>query len=340
MASFVDVLRGEHRESRHHVSLAVARADGSLLATSGDPETVAFWRSCAKPFQAIPSMTLGARAAFAFGDDALALQCASHNGEARHVELARRMLGASGLTADDLVCGPHASLNDDVAKAMARNGEAPTRLHNNCSGKHAGMLALARHQHWNTSGYARADHPVQQACLEEVARWAGLPKDSVPHATDGCGVPSFALPLRRMALAYARLGAAAEGDGADGIASDVRAAGASVVAAMRKHPFLVAGTARLDTELIEATAGRVVSKVGAEGVYCAAIPELRLGLALKVEDGATRALGPALLGLLEELAPGTVPGLEQHRSPRITNTLGEAVGRIVPRMALQRDATK
>ncbi|MFI5279926.1 MAG: asparaginase [Gemmatimonadales bacterium] len=339
MPSFVDVLRDDLVESRHVVSIAVVHADGTLRAWSGDPDTVAFWRSCAKPFQAIPSITLGASEAFGFGDEAHALQCASHNGEPRHVELARRMLAAAGASERDLHCGPHASLNDDVAKEMSRRGEQPTKAHNNCSGKHAGMIALARHKKWG-DGYARPDHPVQQQCLAEVAKWAGLHVTGVPHATDGCGVPCFALPLRNMALAYARLGAVAEGDHVDSVGEDARAAAGQLVASVRKHPFLIAGTARLDTELLDVTAGRVIAKVGAEGVYSAMIPEQRLGIALKVEDGAHRALGPALLGLLDVLTPGSVPGLDQHRSPAIKNTLGATVGRVVPRIALQHGATK
>src|SRR5262249_40305472 len=157
--------------------------------------------------------------------------------------------------------------------------------------------------------YAKPDSKVQQLCLAEVARWAGLSTAEVPHATDGCGVPSFMLPLDAMALAYARLGAAAEGDQLGGIPVDAHHAGARTIAAVRAHPFLLAGTARLDTELLEVTGGRVVAKVGAEGVYSAMIPDLRLGLALKVEDGATRALAPALLGLLDLLVPGSTGGL-------------------------------
>jgi L-asparaginase II len=203
------------------------------------------------------------------------------------------------------------------------------------------MIALARHKGWPPQGYARTDHAVQRECLIEVARWAGLPVASVPHATDGCGVPSFALPLRAMALAWARLGvAAATGARLDNIPDDARAAASRLLAAMRAHPFLVAGTGRLDTELLEAGTGRVIAKVGAEGVYCAAIPDLGLGLALKVEDGANRGLAPALLGLLDLLAPDVARGLDHHRSPAIKNTLGVTVGRVVPCIALQRDATR
>lgn len=338
MPSSVELLRGDLVESRHQVSLAVVSADGRLVASSGDPNLVAFWRSAAKPFQAIPLVADGAAGALGVGDEELALACASHNGEPRHVEVARRLLARSGATDDDLVCGVHASLSDAVAKAMTERGEKLTRAHNNCSGKHAGMIALAHHKGWTPGGYHAPDHPVQRRCLTEVAAWSGLSEASVPHATDGCGVPSFALPIRAMALAYARLGAAAQGDGLPALPSGSVQAALRIFAAVRANPFLVAGTGRLDTDLLEGARGRVFAKVGAEGVYSATIPELRLGLALKVEDGATRAAGPALLALLDHLAPGLAPDLAPHRSPAIRNTLGSVVGRLVARVELHRAA--
>ena len=340
MASTVEVSRGDLIESRHLVSVAVMRADGSVFGVSGNPDLVAFWRSCAKPFQAMPLLLEGAAAAYGITDEELALACASHNGEPAHVDLARRMLARSGADESELVCGPHASINEDIARDMAARGEKLTRVHNNCSGKHAGMIATARYRRWGADGYARADHPLQQACLAEVARWSGLEAASIPHGTDGCGVPSFALPLRAMALAYARLGAALAGDKVPGQRAASINVAARLAGAMRANPFLIAGTGRLDTDLVAATQGRVVAKVGAEGVYCAAVPELRLGLALKVEDGATRALNPALLGLLDVVAPGVVSGLEQHRRPAVKNTLGAEVGYVEARMELQRDASR
>lgn len=340
MSSVIDVIRGQLIESRHQVSAAVVREDGTLFASSGDPDLVAFWRSCAKPFQAVPMIVRGADRAFAISDEQLALACASHNGEPRHVALARQMLEQSGASEADLVCGPHSSINDDVARAMALRDEQPTRAHNNCSGKHAGMIALARHQQWGSDGYERPQHQVQQHCLTAVARWSGVAERALPFATDGCGVPTFALPLRAMALAWARLGAAGEGRPVDGIdAASAQAAG-RLFNAMRTHPFFIAGTGRLDTDLIESGARRIVAKVGAEGVYCAAIPELGLGLALKVEDGAHRCLNPALIGLLDLLAPGMVPPLEAYRQQPITNTLGATVGRVEARMELHRAAAK
>jgi len=338
MTSCVEVLRGDHVESRHEVSVAVVRADGLLVASSGDPDRPAFLRSCAKPFQAVPLVTSGAAEAFGFATAQLALACASHNGEARHVEVARGMLAAAGATEQDLVCGPHSSLSEEVARAMASRGERPTRAHNNCSGKHAGMIAVAKHRDWGAAGYHHPDHQVQQACLGELARWAGTAVADIPFGIDGCGVPSFVLPLRAAALAFARLGASDRA--ADGAVPDeARQAGAALFAAMRAEPFLVAGTGRLDTELSVETGGRIVAKIGAEGVYCAAIPDLNLGLALKVEDGALRALGPALLGVLDVVAPGVVPRLEAHRRPAIGNTLGETVGWIEARVDLRHGAS-
>ncbi len=337
MASTVLVTRGNLVESRHRVSLAAMRADGTLAAASGDPGLVAFWRSCAKFFQAIPLIADGAADALGVGDEELALACASHNGEDRHVAVAHRLLGHAAATVDDLVCGPHPSISDAVERERHAAGVQATRAHSNCSGKHAGMLAVARHRGW-TRGYADPDHPLQRRCLDEVARWAGLPAASIPHATDGCGVPSFALPLRAMALAYARLGLAASGEAVPAVGESSSAAARRLVRAVRAHPFLVAGTGRLDTDLIAASGGRVVSKVGAEGVYCACIPELGLGLAFKVEDGASRALEPALLALVDAVAPGKAPGLESYRAPEIFNTRGDGVGRIEARIELDRDA--
>ena len=340
MPSTVEVTRGDLIESRHVVSVAVVRADGTVHGVSGNPDLVAFWRSCAKPFQAMPLLLEGAAAAYGITDAELALACASHNGEPAHVELARTMLARSGADESALVCGPHPSINEDIARDMLARGEQLTGAHSNCSGKHAGMIATARYRRWGSDGYANPQHPLQQACLAEVARWAGLQAAAVPHATDGCGVPSFALPLRAMALAYARLGAALAGDKVEGQRTASINVAARLLGAMRTNPFLIAGTGRLDTELVAASGGRVVAKVGAEGVYCATIPELRLGLALKVEDGATRSLGPALLGLLDLVAPGFVTGLEEHRHPQVRNTLGATVGRLEARMELQRDASR
>ena len=340
MPSEILVFRGDLVESRHDVSCAVVRGDGSLATSCGDPGLVAFWRSCAKPFQAVPSVMDGAAASIQAGDEELALACASHNGEQRHVDLARAMLERCGAGEADLACGPHASLDEETARSMALRGEKPSRLHNNCSGKHALMIAHARYKKWGSDGYAGVAHPLQRQILGEVASWTGLKASAVPHATDGCGVPSFALPLRSMALAWARLGRAASGNACDGMSGAQCEGMRALTHAIVAQPFLLAGTRRLDTDLIADSRGRVLAKVGAEGVYCAAIPELDIGLALKVEDGASRALSAALLGILDIVAPGITPKLDEHRASPIKNTLGAVVGYIEARVNLDHSATK
>jgi L-asparaginase II len=323
MLPTVDVFRGAIVESRHRVSVAVVDAGGALKARAGDPDLVTFWRSAAKFFQAIPLLTDGAADALGIADAELGLACASHNGEPRHVELAAALLARASCGAGDLACGPHPSLAEPVARAMAARGERPTRLHSNCSGKHAGMLALARHRGWPTSGYADLGHPVQARCSAEVARWTGVPEGAIGLGVDGCGVGCFALPLRAMALAYARLGARRLG----GVGAEAREAAADrLVRAVTAEPFLIAGTGRLCTGILTASNGRVVAKVGAEGVYSAALPELGLGVAVKVEDGDFRSSGPALLAVLDQLAPGGVPVADEWRKPELINTRGMKVG--------------
>ena len=332
MQPSVDLLRGAVVESRHRVSVAVADAGGRLVAHAGDPHLVTFWRSAAKFFQAIPLVTDGGAAALGVTDEELALACASHNGEARHVAIATSTLAKAGCRADDLACGPHPSLAEPVARAMSARGEAPTRLHNNCSGKHAAMLAQARHHGWPTAGYHEPEHPVQRRCLDEVARWTGAAPGDIGLGVDGCGVTCFALPLFGMALAYARLGARRlGGPGAEGR----EAAADRLVCAVTADPFLIAGTGRLCTEILAASGGRVVAKVGAEGVYSAAIPELALGVAVKVEDGDFKASGTALLAVLDQLAPGAAPVSDDWRVPPVRNTRGVVVGRMEAHIPLR-----
>jgi L-asparaginase II len=257
-----------------------------------------------------------------WGDDELALACASHGGEPEHVALVRRMLASVGLEEGDLVCGPHEPLSRRGARLLQQAGDAPTRLYNNCSGKHAAMLAYACGEGWPALGYETCCHPVQQRALENVARWTGVPAQQIAQTVDGCGVVAFGLPLQAMALAFARLaGAARRGEEVP----------ARIVHAMTTRPFLVGGTDRFDTVLMEETDGRILSKVGAEGVHTVAILDAGLAFSVKVEDGASRAQHPAVLALLQRL--GALP---ESLSPRlasflhtpIINTRGVAVGEV------------
>ncbi len=323
MSLTVVAMRSGLPESRHRVHVAVVDRGGRLVASAGDPDLVTFWRSAAKPFQAIPLVEDGAAARYGFSDRELALACASHSSEPWHLEIATAMLAKLGLDETALACGPHPPLDPAIAEGVLRQGVPLTPRWSNCSGKHAGMLALARHHGWPLAGYERAGHPVQRRILREIARWTGLPSRQVTLGVDGCTAVTFALPLRAMARAYARFGVSRQ------------PAAATLRRAMTEYPVLVAGTGRLCTELGLAARGAVLAKVGADGVYCAALPAAGLGLALKVEDGDWRSSPPALLAVLAALArrrplgfaPDRFPEpVTRHAAPPIVNTRGAVTG--------------
>lgn len=269
------------------MSVAVVDPEGRTVARAGDPEFVTFLRSAAKPFQAMPLVADGVT----LSAEELALACASHNSEPEHVTRVRQWLERIGCRESDLACGPHRPLWRDLALSAEVKGlEEGTRTAaaSNCSGKHTGMLALAQHHGWSTAGYEQPGHPVQQRGLAEMAKWSGVSRSDVGVAVDGCGVSCFALPLSRMARAFARL-----------VSADPDAR--RVAGAMMAHPDLVAGRGRLDTAAMRAYPGRLVAKVGAEGVFGAALPVRGLGVAIKVEDGHYWAAVVALVAVLERL---------------------------------------
>ena len=300
---FVESVRGAIQESRHEVHVAVVDAAGKLIAGAGDPEYVTFWRSAAKPFQAQPLVEDGVVARFGLKREDLALACASHSSQPDQVALVREFLQRIGCAERDLMCGPHKPLSDAVAKDYEMRGVRLTAVTSNCSGKHTGMLALAKHHGWPTEFYARIDHPVQQRCLKSVSSYTDT--DEVGVGVDGCGVACFALPLRNMALAYTRL---------DG----------PILEAMVHHPELIAGHGRPCTEMMRAHPGRVVTKVGAEGVYSALLVREGLGVALKVVDGHSLASALAIAHVLAEL--GLRPQPPSLIKRQITNSRGETVG--------------
>lgn len=322
MSDFAIVaVRGPLVESIHRVSVAVTRPDGTLVASAGDPEQVTFWRSAAKPFQLLPLVEDGGVATFGLDRAMLALACGSHNAEPIHREVGARWLDALGLSERDLACGGHPSLWPALADRMIHDDVIPTPLWSNCSGKHSSLLALARLHGWPTGGYEESGHPVQQRVAATIAEWTGLSESSLVWGVDGCTAAAVALSLRGMSVAYARLGVAEQ------------PAMRTVRDAMMGEPHLVAGTDRLDTILMQAWPGRVVAKIGAEGVYSAALPELGLGIALKVEDGDMKSAGIALVAVLDAVTskfgggldwPGEA--LEPWRNPPIRNTRREATG--------------
>lgn len=328
MDQSVEIVRGAILESRHRVHAAVVDSEGRLRASVGDPDRVTYFRSCAKPFQATPMVRDGAMDRFGITIEELALCCGSHSGEPRHLELASSMLEKIGVEADLLECGAQPPMHEQSRRDLAEAGLEPVRLHNNCSGKHIGMLALARAHGWETAGYARPGHPVQGRILDEVARWSGLPYEAIALGTDGCGAVCFALQLRQMASAYANFaGAARRGD---------REA-TYVVGAMTSYPEMVAGEGRLCTDLMEQTEGRLFAKTGAEGLYCVGVPGAEIGVALKIEDGSPRAVAPAVLAVLRQLdliSEDDLGALWSHAYPDLINSCGEVVGQIRPNISL------
>lgn len=325
----VVAVRGPLDESVHHVSVAVADAEGRLVAQARTPELVTFWRSAAKPFQLWPLVAGGGIARFGLDPEMLALACGSHNAEPIHRTVGQRWLDLVGLEEADLSCGGHPSLSARVAEQMVRDGIVPTELWSNCSGKHAALLALARLHGWPTAGYEAIGHPVQDEVARSFAHWSGVPVPALHWGVDGCTAAAVAMPLAATATAWARLGTTDD------------AAMATIRAAMHAHPEMVAGTDRLDTTVMQAWPGRVLAKIGAEGVYGASLPTLGLGVALKVEDGDLKVAGYALMAVLEALTArfdrqGAWPTdtLARWRMPTIKNTRGVATGQWALRGAL------
>jgi L-asparaginase II len=319
------VLRGGRIESRHRAAFALADPSGHLVAVGGDPTAPVFPRSAIKPLQALPLIESGAADRFGVDDAELALACASHSAEAVHVERVARWLARLGLGPQHLACGAHAPVDEAAARRLDEARERPSALHNNCSGKHAGMLTLARHLDLPLAGYLEPDHPVQQRIAATLAAMAGLPSLPEP-AIDGCGVPTWPLPLAALASAMARLG--------DPGALEAPRASACrrITAAMGAHPQLVAGTGRTCTTVMHAVP-EVIVKAGAEGVHVAVWPARGLGLALKIEDGASRAAPVALLALLEAagaLDTSARAALEALARPLLRNHAGRVVGEIRP----------
>jgi L-asparaginase II len=329
----VRALRGGNVESVHRIAAAVVDETGGLLLSLGDPELMTYYRSAAKPLQVIPLLEAGGETAFDFTSAELAVMAASHNGEKVHTDTVFSILSKIGLGEQNLFCGPHDPINEAANAALRAEGRSPTRVHNNCSGKHAGMLALCVLEGWPTEGYERPDHPLQRRIFEVIAEATRQEVSMVPHGVDGCGVPTFYCALRRMAGAYARLCAWSKTDGNRGDA--VR----RLFRAIREEPVLLDGTGGFGTDLVLATGGRMIGKVGAEGLFCIAVPQEGLGIAVKVEDGSRRATYPAVVELLKEmklLARKEVDALAAHHRPVVLNRQQTEVGRIEPEVRLCR----
>jgi L-asparaginase II len=339
-----ELRRGRVAESLHFGALAVVDAAGNLIAHYGDPQTVTFTRSSAKPLQALALIEAGGHECFGLSQAEVAITCASHSGTDAHVEVVRSLQAKAGIAESQLMCGTHSPYHKETAERLLRQGEKPTPNRHNCSGKHSGMLALAALQGWPLEDYIDPAHPVQQTILANVAGMCGLPVEQVGVGTDGCSVPNFAVPLRNLAWAYARLG------DPTGLSEQRAEACGVIVEAMTAHPEMVGGPGRFDTALMSAAGGRVLAKSGAEGYLALAIrsgvlgeASPGLGVALKIADGdpkgrARPAVALEVLRQLGALGEQELTALAEF-GPRITvhNWREVEVGEGQPCFELVRD---
>lgn len=324
---FVEALRGAMIESRHRGAAALVDAAGRIVMAWGDVERPVYPRSAVKPLQALPLVETGAADRFGLGTQELALACASHRGEAAHLAVLRGWMLKAGLATSDFECGAHAPGDPAAARALIRAGEAPTALHNNCSGKHAGFLTTARHLGEPLRGYIHPEHPVQQRVARTLVAMTGLDLAAAPRGIDGCGIPVIGIPLAGLARAMARM---ADGSGLPPERAD---AARRLLDAMAGAPAMVSGTGGADTALLRIAAPAIRPKGGAEGVCCATLPQLGLGIAIKIEDGGTRAVYVALGAILAHLKILDEPqarALAEFFRPPIRNVAGLAVGELRP----------
>jgi len=324
-SKLVEVTRGEMVESVHRGVVVAVESSGNTIYSMGDPQYYTFIRSAAKPIQAIPVIERGAAQKFGFNEQELAVITASHSGEFEHQEAVKGILKKIGLDTGNLLCGTTKPLHKPTADKMSRENIKPGPIHCPCSGKHAGMLAIAVHEKMRLEDYYLLEHPVQQIMLETMAELAEMKKEDIKIGIDGCGVPVFGLPVRAMALAYANF------VHPDKFSVKRQEACLRLGKIMGKYPKLIAGSGRFTTVLAEQVGTRIVTKDGSEGIFCIGLPEEGLGIAIKIEDGSARALAPVVLKVLDELGILTArdkEALNGYYHPQIKNFRDEVIGEI------------
>jgi L-asparaginase II len=331
----VEVTRGSLVESKHFGDLVIVGRDGRVMWSVGDPYRVTYARSSAKPLQALPLLESGAAEALHMTDEEVALACASHSGEPAHVERIAAFLQRIGVDVSKLQCGVHPPYNGDAHAVLMRSGQELTSIHNNCSGKHAGMLALAKFMGADLDTYLEPTHPVQQAIFQVVQDVCGLSAEQIHVGTDGCGVPVFGVPIDRLAHTFSQF--------ADprGLPEPRARAMRRIRDAMIGYAHLVAGTGRFCTGLMEAAEGAILGKAGAEGVYCLGVLPEGYGLCVKIDDGNARAAYPAVVEALTQsgIVNSTITTkLSEFHQPQLRNHKGTLVGRVMPKFQLHRHA--
>ena len=320
----INLTRGSLVESFHRGAVCIVRAEGEPVVALGDIERPVYPRSAIKVLQALPLVESGAADAAGLTGKELALACASHSGEAVHVETASAMLAKSGLSVDALACGNQWPMSDEAARALAAEGQKPTPLHNNCSGKHAGMLTLATHLEAGAEGYEHTDHPVQQRIRQTIEEMTGEAASPEMCALDGCSVPTWAMPLKGLARGLARLASLS------GLSAERVAASKRLMRACTSEPLMVEGAGRFGTGVMLRLGEAAFVKGGAEGVYCAAFPEQGIGMALKIDDGAKRGAEAIAAHVIASLFSGEIETAADLMNLQLTNWRGLHVGEITP----------
>lgn len=322
----VHATRGHLVESIYRGDIAVVNAEGDILYQAGSPkEKITYIRSSAKPIQALPVIASGAVDHFGITEDEYAIFCASHNGETFHTKTVKSILEKIGLDESYLQCGVHPPIHRKSADELVRRNITPSEVHNNCSGKHSGMLTLAKYKDWQLDNYTELESPVQQIMLEAMAQCAGLDKSEIEIGVDGCGVPVHGLSVYHMAKAWANLTTPMY------LSKEYAVAAKRIAKAMYKNPEKVAGTGRFCTALLESGQGKWINKSGAQGVYCFGLLDQNIGVALKIEDGNGRAASAAMVEVLEQLGilnDKNKEDLAKFHNPKITNNRKDEIGEL------------
>lgn len=327
----VTVERGQVVESIHRGDIAIVRANGEVISSVGDIEKVVFARSSMKPLQTIPIIETGAADHYHFEDGDLALACASHNGEKQHTERAASILSRLELEVTDLKCGTHPPRWQEAYEELIKSGGESTPIHNNCSGKHSGMLATAKHMDESIEDYYKIDHPVQQRILSVISELTDIPTKDIQIGIDGCGVPVHGIPLRNLALGFARMA------DSSGLKESRQQSIDRVTAAMMNAPEMVGGTSRFCTDFMKHMDGKMFGKVGAEGVYCVGVPKAGIGIAVKIEDGNARATSSVIMEILSQMDlinEQEAKALESYHFPTLLNARKEKVGMLKPAFSI------
>ena len=333
MEPLVIVTRNNYVESIHHGIVCITDAMGKILYNVGNPDTEIFFRSAAKPFQAIPLIASGAADHYRISLQEIAVACASHTGSKEHQETVRILLERLGLHEHALHCGIMWPLDKEEKQNLSLNQKMPSELHCGCSGKHAAMLALAKYRNHSLENYEEVDHPVQKEIMSMISEFSGEAVNSSRMGIDGCGAPIYLLPIKKIALSYARLSIFSRDTN-----SLLHKSCKTIWNAMTGYPEMVAGHDRFCTHLMKVTNDRIVAKIGSEGVYCLALKDGNIGVCIKIADGNERATAPAIMQLLKELdfiSKQEFMKLEQWHAPLLKNNSGHPIGRILPIFSLK-----